>query len=202
MLKEVYRLLPIVTLIWLLLFILAGVSGVYLNQPFDFVSPFVVGALWLWGALLVLGLVASLFEPDGRTRRITCLLLTLIVLPVFYVYGDEISFYSYFYWHKSQYEEVIARVNSSTECPPQKPENQKWTVDCGSPRRVAFSMPGGIIDNWIGIVYDPTGLVMQANQVPMADLKNPKYAYVVGLFGGDMTYARHLFGPWYLCSFT
>lgn len=202
MVKEIFRLLPKIAVVWLALFILAGLMGLYLPSGFDFVSPLLLGVLWLFGAALALGLLVSLFDSSGRIRRLICLLLIVTSFPTFYFYGYDISLYSYFYWHKSEYEAVIAQVNASSTCQPLLSDKFKTTVDCASPRRVAFPMPGGIIDNWVGIVYDPTGLVMQANQVPMADLKDPKYAYVVGLFGGDMTFARHLFGPWYVCSFT
>jgi hypothetical protein len=202
MLREVFRLLPLITAIWFVLFILVGASGVFLNDPFDLFMPLFAAFLWLVGGALALGLLASLFYWQRRMLRIICLSLVVITLPTFYVYGDDISFYSYFYWHKNQYEDVIARVNSSAECSPRNSEKLIWVVDCRSPRRIAFPMPGGITDNWVGIIYDPTGLVMQANQVPMSDIKDLKYAYVVGLFSGDMTSARHLFGPWYVCSFT
>lgn len=203
MLKEVFRLLPKITVIWLVMFILAGVFGIYLDQPFDFVSPLIIGLLWLLGGALALGLVASLFDAEGRIRRVVCLLLIGTAFPTFYFYGYDISFYSYFYWHKSQYEAVIASLSSSTQCPPPiHSDETNPRFDCDSPRRVAFPMPGGIIDNWVGIVYDPTGLVTQVNQVSGSGLKNPKFAYVVGLFGGDMASARHLFGHWYVCSFT
>lgn len=202
MLKEVFRLLPKVTAVWLVLFIVTGASGVYLNQPFDFLSPFWVGFIWLVGFGLLLGLLVGLLQPEGRFLRVACLIMVSAVLPTFYFYGDDISFGGYFYWHKSQYEAVIARVSSAAECPPLNSDNAGWDVDCGPPRRIAFPMPGGIIDNWVGVVYDPTGLVMEVNQVDLKDLKNPKFAHVVGLFGGDMIYARHLFGHWYMCSFT
>ncbi len=202
MLKEVFRLLPKIAAVWLSLFILAGLLGLYLFHGFDFVSPLLLGILWLFGVVLALGLLVSLFDSERRIRRLICLLLVAASFPTFYFYGYDISFYSYFYWHKSQYEAVIAQVNSSTDCQSLLLDKFRTRVDCNSPRRVAIPMPGGIIDNWVGIVYDPTGLVMQANKVPMADLKNPKYAYVVGLFGGDMISARHLFGHWYVCSFT
>jgi hypothetical protein len=69
--------------------------------------------------------------------------------------------------------------------------------------RVAFQQPGGLLDNWTAIVYDPTGLVMDINRCKSYDeWRSPKMAHVRGLFGGDLQSAQHLEGFWYLCSFT
>ena len=68
-------------------------------------------------------------------------------------------------------------------------------VDPGPPVRLAFSWGGGILDNWYGIVFDPTGNVLKVNDATQA-------RQVSMLFGGRMTYAEHVWGPWYFCSFT
>jgi hypothetical protein len=60
-------------------------------------------------------------------------------------------------------------------------------VDQGPPVRVAFVW-GGILDNWQGIVYDPTGVVLTEK------------GHL--LFGGDLIHARHLWKDWYYCAFT
>jgi hypothetical protein len=66
--------------------------------------------------------------------------------------------------------------------------------------RVAFLL-GGIIDNWTGVVYDPTGEVLKVNGFELFG-DEWREAKVTQLFGGDMTSARHLKGHWYLCTFT
>ena len=38
----------------------------------------------------------------------------------------------------------------------------QFQVDAGPPRRVAFLQPGSILDNWEGVVYDPSGRVATA----------------------------------------
>lgn len=76
-------------------------------------------------------------------------------------------------------------------------------VDLGPPRRIAFSW-GGIIDNWSGIVYDPSGEVLRAREFKKdwSNWGDPELRHVKRLFGGDMRYSFHLWGDWYYCSFT
>ena len=75
-----------------------------------------------------------------------------------------------------------------------------FVVDYGSPRRVAFE-PSGFLDNWSGIVWDPTHEVMLANGF---DRAGHFYApeRITKLFGGDLVGCRRLGGDWYDCSFT
>ena len=49
---------------------------------------------------------------------------------------------------------------------------------------------GGFLDNWSGVVYDPSGTIETAP-------KDHKSA-----FGGDLISVRHLWGAWYYCGFT
>lgn len=77
----------------------------------------------------------------------------------------------------------------------------EYIVDAGPPVRVAFN-PEGFLDNWSGIIFDPTG------KVTLADGFNPvtgKFAapdQVTKLFGGDLVECRHLWSAYYQCSFT
>jgi hypothetical protein len=76
-------------------------------------------------------------------------------------------------------------------------------VELGPPLRVAFS-EGGLLDNWHGIVYDPTALVLKANLLKRdySNRHDPAMKEVQGLFGGMMIRAVPLGGPWYRCYFT
>jgi hypothetical protein len=63
------------------------------------------------------------------------------------------------------YDRVIASLRTSTPREGfQKSHGLRHVVDPGPPVRVAFPWPGGIIDNWCGAIFDPTGHVMQANR--------------------------------------
>lgn len=84
-----------------------------------------------------------------------------------------------------------------------QPRNQwlgrKWGVDFvvadSAPLRVAFPKPGQFLDNWSGIVYDPTGAVEQGDF-------DTYPTQIKKLFDGDMVVCDHIVGPWYDCAFT
>ena len=77
-------------------------------------------------------------------------------------------------------------------------------VDDGPPVRVAFYWSRGVVDNWVGLVYDPTGDVMKANAFKSnwTNWHDPNLQPIKMLFDGDLFRAQHLSGHWYLCSFT
>ena len=77
-------------------------------------------------------------------------------------------------------------------------------VDAGPPVRVAFPLPGGILDNWQGIVYDPTGVVLRTREFrrDWSNFDDPALLPVKRLFGGDVQHCESMGGPWYFCQFT
>jgi len=94
---------------------------------------------------------------------------------------------------EKEYLEVISVIqNNPTANPPGC--SDRVEVEPGPPLRVAFSW-GGLLDNWTGIVHDPGGEVLAAN--------NPECpSEITLLFGGCLIHARHIWGPWYFCAFT
>jgi hypothetical protein len=75
-----------------------------------------------------------------------------------------------------------------------------YNVDLGPPVRVAFH-PEGMLDNWSGIIFDPTGEVMQADGFDArGNFVAPER--ITKLFGGDLVGCRHLWRDYYRCSFT
>ncbi len=104
--------------------------------------------------------------------------------------------------NRGNYEAIIAKVRSNP-----KPawfhddDGVTYSVDLGPPIRVAFN-PAGMLDNWSGIIYDPTGDVMLADGF---DPKTGKFVApdkVTKLFHGDLVSCRWLWGDYYDCSFT
>jgi hypothetical protein len=92
-----------------------------------------------------------------------------------------------------EYLGVVAVVRSNPAAEP--PDcRDRVAVEPGPPLRVAFSW-GGLLDNWTGIVHDPGGGVLAAN-----DPATP--GEITHLFGATLVRARHLWGAWYFCSFT
>ena len=83
----------------------------------------------------------------------------------------------------------------------QQDRGTTYIVDYGTPRRVAFE-PSGILDNWSGIVWDPTHDVMKADGF---DAKTGRFHApdrITKMFGGDLVTCRRLGGDWFDCSFT
>ncbi len=102
----------------------------------------------------------------------------------------------------AKYRAIIAQAQGRKTDPGYRTDlGITYEVDPGPPVRVAFN-PGGMLDNWTAILYDPSGLVMQANGF---DRKTGKFAApdgVTQLFGGDLIGCDPLWGDYYSCSFT
>ena len=62
----------------------------------------------------------------------------------------------------------------------------EWRRDNGPPPRVVLWW-SGFLDNWIGVVYDPSQTLESASEK---------------VFGGDLVRRWHLWGPWYYVGFT
>jgi len=76
-----------------------------------------------------------------------------------------------------------------------------FEVDGGPPVRVAFPQPGGLLDNWEGVIYDPTGEVLKASwRSSPGEVSAPPG--VRELFGGDLVACHHVEGNYYRCWFT
>ena len=102
----------------------------------------------------------------------------------------------------AHYKSIITKIEKSPK--PSWFEDDggiTYSVDLGPPIRVAFT-PAGMLDNWSGIIYDPTGDIMQAHGFDSVTGKFAAPEKVTKLFGGDLVSCRHLWGRYYDCSFT
>jgi hypothetical protein len=102
------------------------------------------------------------------------------------------------------YESAVREIESAPERRADFEREFHCHIEPGPPLRVAFVQPGGLLDNWEAIVYDPTGEVLKARQIKpdLSNMNDPALQSVVRLFGGDLIRARPLGGHWYWCSFT
>ena len=71
-----------------------------------------------------------------------------------------------------------------------------YEVDPGPPIRIAFPQPGGILDNWEAVIYDPTGKVLQAQGL---EATPPE---ISALFGGTLVQCEPIQESYYRCWFT
>jgi hypothetical protein len=102
----------------------------------------------------------------------------------------------------SHYEQIIVKAQASRSPAWFEDDNGvTYSTDLGPPVRVAFN-PAGMLDNWSGIIYDPTGDVMLAKGFDMRTGRFQAADRVTKLFGGDLVGCTHLWRNYYDCSFT
>ena len=186
--------------------IYACVWGFLLALLFVFSAP-LADRLWLlylpihWGVALAGGtilIIAAVQAFRGFRRAAPTLLITIIGLCLFFTAGFRLGRLAYFQIRKPHFERLLSEAQDSGEIP-----NGEGYVDGGQPTRFAFFWIRGVVDNWVGVVYDPTGIVMDVNQASgWEDLRDPRWAEAVALFGGTLYKTERLEGHWYLCWFT
>jgi hypothetical protein len=177
-------------------------------------NPFV--AFWLLPAALLLGLFGVVLAigwlawawPRGRAFRglgMVGAVTTVLYLYYFTSLPGLAGIYVKFFLNLPRYERTVAALeqDSGPRVRARHPEWHDVEVDAGPPLRVAFNW-GGMVDNWTGIVYDPTHEVLKAREFrsDWSNWDDPRLAKVKALFGGDLFRVRHLYGPWFICSFT
>jgi hypothetical protein len=162
-------------------------------------------AVWWLGAVALLG--AALWRARAAARRRSALLQAGGMLAAMVAYlpawwaGVHLTETVRFYWNRPAYDRIVAAVRPPEGVTRLSANGLDYIVDPGPPVRVAFVWPGGIIDNWCGVVHDPSGDVLRVNSL---HLWTPEWrnARQTRLFGGDMTSCRTLKQPYHLCCFT
>jgi hypothetical protein len=147
------------------------------------VSRLFIGVLLLWIAWAAAGLGLSIAWLVRGPRLHALLPLAVIAavavsFPMLDSIGDDLSFRWRFRRERAEYERVVALVRAGNANPP-----TPLSVRIDGPR-VAFPHDG-IIDNWHGVVFDPTGPPTSR-----------------ALFGGDLVSCKHVSGSFYRCWFT
>ena len=109
---------------------------------------------------------------------------------------------------KPAYSEIIEKLNCGKIPGEGKHLGTKYESETAPAFRASFSW-GGIIDNWYGIIYDPSGKIMRCNEFdPRFPDQTPKVkedeelSQIRMAFGGLLYKAESLGGHWYLCWFT
>jgi hypothetical protein len=174
-----------------------------LGVPAALVTLMVGAILWLFrGAKLPL--------PTGRIRERA---LAVIIAPVLLAgtlmaalpllkTGSFVGSFTRLMVNRGHYEKIISKARKARQPAWFEDDNGvTYSTDLGPPVRIAFN-PAGMLDNWSGIIYDPTGDVMLAKGF---DPKTGKFFApdrVTKLFNGDLVGCRQLWGDYYDCSFT
>jgi len=185
MLKDPFHYLPKLAVSWLIAFALCYTFKLYLSSS---VFNLCLVLLRLAGGWLIWVLLISLIAQSGRLLRLTLLLMTLLMVSLLNFYGDRISVLTYFLWHKSQYEAIVAGINTQPTCLTNYANLTGWRIECDPQRQVAFLLPEARPYSWRGIVYSPAG---EWIGIP------PKRK-----FGSYLISSERLYGSWHLCTFT
>lgn len=171
---------------------------------------------WLWvvnGLLVAVLCLYSLGRAGNRVPALFACLMLIASTSAFTVgwsslieAGDDLRFRRIVSSNRQRYEAIIRKleINPIKDDRWHKSGDIDYVADSGPPLRVAFSQPGGILDNWNAIVYDPSGLVMRASEFKSdrSNWDNPSLAQVKMLFGGCLVYCKHISGNYFLCGFT
>lgn len=186
---------------------LGGILGAFVALPIGMAMA--VG----WIVVLVTAARAAWHkrsEPGVAVRSaampiLSLLLACALVLPVLWGVAWTLNWAS-FLGHYRAYGEIIDRAESGAFDKQaglwQDQDGVDFVFDAGPPRRMAFPNPGGFLDNWSGIVYDPTGDVMKADGFHPITGEFAAPDRITKLFEGDLVSCRHMLGSFYLCSFT
>jgi hypothetical protein len=162
-----------------------------------------VFALTAWRAARLASKTASVAMAFVVPVTATCFVM---FWPSLVSTGDELRMRWEFERLEPQFRIIVDQLKKSAPLKGGRHMYQStpYIVEPGPPLRVAFPRPGGILDNWCGIVYDPSGEVLKARQFK-SDYSNwddPSLQHVKQLFGGDLKYSVHLRGHFYRCWFT
>lgn len=129
----------------------------------------------------------------------------VVALPVMWAVAWSLDWAS-FLTNQTGYREVVRLAQKGGFDPSkagyQEYEGTEFMLDAGPPIRVAFPMPGGFLDNWSGVIYDPTGEVMLADGFDARTGEFVAPEHITKLFYGDIVSCRHMLGDFYRCSFT
>ena len=118
--------------------------------------------------------------------------------------GDRLFEVIHFSLNLKSYETTVAEIVRNPPSDSGYIEHLGAVVDVGPPVRVAFKLPGGLIDNWCGIIYDDTGLVLRSNSFDgnWESWEQQVPSNVRKLFGGDLLWCQEKTEGFFKCCFT
>lgn len=155
------------------------------------------------GAYLLVAAIATviMLVRQNITGRGSAVMAVAIVSLFFY--GNHVVRLARFYALKSGYLAVVQDVERGlTDEKKSELRRSGIFLDEDGPVRIAFPWMG-IVDNWCGVVFDPTDQLANycgdAGQDTRGFLKDPSLRK---LFGGDITRCERLEKGWYFCWFT
>ena len=203
----------------------AGGALLFFVQPLTYsltgILMFPVEAIFFVIGLVIFGISAICawrWRDASRRRAIWALLAVPSFVAITVIFGwpvaragDSLMFRFYFARHDSEYRRIAQKVARGELRAPDSAshghvvrDGVDFDVDTGPPMRIAFPRPGGLLDNWEGVVYDPTDVVRAAQGWSFSGNKQDftAPAAVRTLFGGDMVACELVTEHFYRCWFT
>ena len=212
--RDVASFSGLAVLCWLLGGLLTAFYSTALHEPFfDVEKNMFIGWL-LFGLCILAGIIWAAIE--GSRGKLTAIIVFAMIVSgggVIAVwstcvnYGDQVRFQWRFDRLKGQYKSIIAEAKRlpapASETCRLTAGSIKYIVSAGPPVRVVFPQEGGILDNWEGIVYDPSGLLKRlVGTRPTFSQNEPDFPEARMLFGGYIMVCKDLGEDFYFCSFT
>jgi len=167
----------------------------YIDQFAGFIIIFLVPLYVIAYILMSIGIANVLYCYRStitlKSGVIAISFLFLVLIWQSYSIGYKVKLYSFM----PLCERAINEINNGSVDISFKYRGEiiEPNIESHEPLRVVFMFLPGVVDNWVGLVYDSSGEVMKINY------GDNSYR---GLFGGDMTGCKEVKKNWYLCSFT
>jgi hypothetical protein len=163
---------------------------------------YLVNTLWIFGAiiwimfLLINIILLFMFFVKYKNKIIFLKLFIPIISIIIYLNNidDKIALKIELYRAKNMLEKIIDNNNLKAK---------NVSIYNGL---YAFTYYSGIVDNWIAIIYDVSGLLENGliiiNNNKDNYIRLEEYSEIKNLFGGDLYFIKKLEINWYLCYFT
>ncbi len=178
-------------------------SAIISAFKFDALNYSIFILIGLWGAFPLIGLSFMLvaFWQWKRDRSFAVLCITAAVSSntAFFATPPELLFRIRFAILRQSYAAHLKEILDT------KSGKQGFTdfirYEAGPPERVAFCICNSGHGNWLGQVYDPSGIVMRSNEITRENYYDSNLAPIREMFGGSMNGAIKVGEHWYVCWF-
>jgi hypothetical protein len=185
---SIFRILSVA---WGILLIALCIFRYELSREFWFIPDLFLLGLFFTGIILLL--VSVIVAIKGKSLHTFYFrILPILVIGILGFFIARYSYDIFLYAHMSTYEEIVQKASNGELSKDGGYKGVGYEIEKSADNkiRVAFPDGTGIIDNWCGLVWDPSGLIGTVTE------ESKK------LFGGDLTGSRHKTGPWYIACFT
>jgi multisubunit Na+/H+ antiporter MnhB subunit len=193
--------------VWAIALLFLCFTAHSLRLVFWFLSDLLILALAIGGMLMFISLYTYKLVKHKTIFRL--FLREVLILLGVLVVGCFLFFNSYnfsVYFKLPVYYEIVEGIKANKiDIVDSAYKGVNFETDnTNGQLRVAFPDGAGLIDNWCALIWDPSGFVTESNHFESnwSNWSDENLQVVKKLFGGDLMWVKHKFGPWYLGCFT